>query len=37
MEKRGEFPARRRLSSGRVGWLRSEVEEWAKNLTTVEA
>lgn len=29
MEKEGKFPARRRLSAGRVGWLRSEVEAWA--------
>jgi predicted DNA-binding transcriptional regulator AlpA len=28
MEKRGEFPARRQLSPGRVMWIRSEVEAW---------
>jgi predicted DNA-binding transcriptional regulator AlpA len=28
MEERGEFPARRQLSPGRVGYLRSEVEAW---------
>ena len=35
LEKRGEFPARRRLCANRVGWLRSEVEEWANNLAAV--
>jgi prophage regulatory protein len=28
LEKRGEFPARRKLSTGRVAWLRHEVESW---------
>lgn len=28
MEKRGEFPQRRQISPGRVGWLESEVLEW---------
>jgi len=28
MEKRGEFPKRRQISPGRVGWLESEVLEW---------
>jgi len=27
-EKAGDFPARRRLSPGAVGWLWSEVKEW---------
>lgn len=26
---RGTFPRQVRLSAGRVGWLRSEVEDWA--------
>lgn len=34
LEKRGEFPARRRLSPGRVGWLRADVEHWLSNLST---
>ena len=29
MEKKGEFPARRQLSNGRVGWRRDEVDEWS--------
>lgn len=32
MEKAGKFPARRRLSPGRVAWVRSEVEEWLSKL-----
>lgn len=28
LEKRGEFPARRRITGNIVGWLASEVEEW---------
>ena len=28
LEKAGKFPARRRLSPGRVGWLTSEVDAW---------
>ena len=28
MERRGDFPSRRQLTEGRVGWLDSEVEEW---------
>jgi prophage regulatory protein len=35
MEKAGKFPARRRLSPGRVAWLRSEVEEWLRALPAV--
>ena len=31
LESRGEFPQRRQLSPQRVGWLRSEVEAWAKH------
>ena len=27
-EKSGNFPARRRLSKFRVGWLESEIIEW---------
>ena len=28
MEQRGEFPRRRKISPGRVGWLESEVRAW---------
>jgi len=28
LEKLGQFPKRRRLSPGRVGWLDAELEEW---------
>jgi prophage regulatory protein len=35
MEKKGQFPARRKLSAGRVGWLRSEVEEWIQGRAAV--
>jgi len=27
-ERDGSFPARRKLSTNTVGWLRSEIEEW---------
>lgn len=35
MEKAGKFPARRKVSRGRVAWLRSEVEEWIRALPAV--
>jgi prophage regulatory protein len=28
LERRGEFPKRVRLSPGRVGWRRDEIQEW---------
>ena len=28
----GRFPNPRRLSPNRIGWLRTEIEEWAKSL-----
>lgn len=37
MEKRGEFPARRQLSPGRVAWVRSEVEGWLQRCMVVGA
>jgi len=38
MEKAGKFPARKRLSPGRVAWLRSEVDEWVHGrLDVVQA
>ena len=27
-EKSGKFPQRRQISSNRVGWVESEIEEW---------
>lgn len=32
MEKAGKFPARRRLSPGRVGWIKEEVDAWLSSL-----
>ena len=32
LEKEGKFPKRRVLITGRVGWLYSEIVEWATNL-----
>lgn len=34
-EKRGEFPARRKLSATGVGWIRHEVEAWINELPCV--
>lgn len=28
LEKKGDFPARKRLSPGRVGWITEEVQTW---------
>ena len=28
MERRGDFPKRVRLSPGRVGWLKADIEAW---------
>lgn len=28
LERQGSFPARRKISSNSVGWLRSEIETW---------
>ena len=30
-----QFPSRRQISPGRVGWLRSEVEAWLKSRRAV--
>ena len=35
LEREGKFPARRKLSAGRVGWVRSEVDRWAKDRDAV--
>lgn len=32
--KAGTFPAPLRLSEGRIGWKKSEVEKWKNGLTT---
>lgn len=37
LEKRGEFPARRKLSIGRVGWLHSEVQAWINERASILA
>lgn len=28
LERRGEFPSRRKLGPNAVGWLKEEVEDW---------
>ena len=30
LEAEGDFPARRQISPGRVGWLLSEVTDWLR-------
>lgn len=30
LERRGEFPRRRRISGNAIGWLASEIQEWVK-------
>ena len=37
LEGAGKFPARRRLSVGAVGWLKSEVEAWIDERQTITA
>jgi prophage regulatory protein len=32
LEREGKFPRRRRLADGSIGWLVSEIEEWARAL-----
>ena len=32
----GKFPAARRLSNQKVGWLRSEIDEWAASLPVAD-
>jgi prophage regulatory protein len=34
-EARGEFPARRSLGGGRIGWLESEIQEWIRTRPVV--
>lgn len=35
LEREGKFPARRKLSAGRVGWVRIEVDRWAQDRDAV--
>ena len=35
MEQEGQFPSRRALSAGAVGWLEDEVIQWMKDRQTV--
>lgn len=35
LEKRGEFPPRRKISKIRVGWLHSEVMSWLNSRDLV--
>ena len=37
LERAGEFPARRRLSKGRVAWFAEEVERWVQERERVAA
>lgn len=37
LEKAGKFPARIKLSVGRVGWLLSELQEWIANRSRLAA
>ena len=37
LEKAGQFPARVRLSVGRVGWLLSEIQDWIANRSRLAA
>jgi prophage regulatory protein len=34
LERAGQFPKRRRLSAGAVGWVRSELEAWLESRAT---
>lgn len=31
LEKKGDFPAKRNISEGRIGWVLSEVLEWIES------
>jgi len=35
MQKRGDFPLRRKFSPGRVGWAESEIQDWIQNYRTL--
>jgi len=34
LERKGQFPARRKLSAGAVGWLQSELSAWLESRAT---
>jgi prophage regulatory protein len=36
MENRGEFPRRRQIGGGVVGWLESEVDQWIRARPTAK-
>lgn len=36
LESGGDFPIRRKISQQRIGWLRSEILEWAESRPEVE-
>lgn len=36
LEKENQFPARRQISAGLVGWISSEVDEWLKSRPVVK-
>ena len=36
MERAGEFPLRRKISQGTVGWLESEVMQWMTEREKVQ-
>lgn len=36
LEKKGQFPKRRQLADGSVGWLVRELEEWAESRPIAE-
>lgn len=35
LEREGKFPVRRKLSAGRVAWVRAEVDRWAQDRDAV--
>ena len=35
LEAKGEFPPRRQIGPGAVGWLASEVEDWLRSRPVV--
>jgi len=37
LEKRGEFPPRRKILSNRVAWLEEEVETWMREQALADA
>jgi len=37
MEKRGELPRRKQISSRTVGWLESEIKEWLEKRPPVQS